>query len=294
MKILSVGLMIGNPENGFQKAMRKVATGGYIDMPCSHSVNFNSDLMRAAVDFQPDLIFIQIQHENILNEETARQLAKIAFVINFSGDVREELPEWYLSIGKHIQLSTFSNMVDVKKCLAAGVNSDYLEIGFDPEIYRYRNIGKSGPAIVAHFNHYPDPFPLSGFRMEIVHALTKEFGEDFGVYGNFPGAKGNFNSDQLAESMNYNKAKIAINCSHFNYERYSSDRLLRILGSGTFCLSHHYEGIEKDFNCKPTGWNANLATFTTIADLIRQCKMYLYVIEARRERIAGQGCAIRP
>ncbi len=284
LKILSVGLMIGSPENGFQKAMRKVATGGYMDMPCSSSTNFNSELMRAAVDFQPDIIFIQIQHENILSEETARQLAKLAFVINFSGDVREELPSWYLDIGKHIQLSTFSNMVDVKKCISAGIPADYLEIGFDPEIYRPRDIQKSGPAIVAHFNHYENKFPLSAYRMEIVQALTKEFGDNFGVYGNFPGARGNFNSDQIAESINYNKAKIAINCSHFDYERYSSDRLLRILGSGTFCLSHHYNAIEKDFDLRD-----HLTTFYDINELINRCKMFLYYMPKKREIIARAG-----
>jgi len=257
--------MIGNPENGCQSAMRKVSSAD-MDLPAYHG-SFNSDLIRDATVFKPDIIFLQLQSDGIITIDTARKLSQLGFVINFSGDVRQELPDWYLQIGKEIQLSTFSNMVDVDRCIANGVNADYLEIGIDPLIYKRRNVYKQGPSIVAHFNHYEGMFPLTDYRMEIVNRLRETFGSDFGVYGNFPNANGNFNSDQDAESRNYNYAKIAINCSHFNFNRYASDRMLRIMGSGCFCLSHTYTGIEIDYNI-----GEHVDVFNDIDELVAKCK----------------------
>jgi spore maturation protein CgeB len=58
---------------------------------------------------------------------------------------------------------------------------------------------------------------------------------------------GNYMGDQRGEASVYRGAKIGINCSHFDYERYSSDRLYRMLGCGICVLSHDYKGITKDF-----------------------------------------------
>ncbi len=285
MRILNVGLMIGNPENGFQKAMRKVATGGYMDMPCHSGTHFNSDLLQAAKDFKPTIIFMQFQQPNILHEHTAKELAQISFVINFSGDVREELPQWYLDIGKHIQLTCFSNMVDVMKCRAVGgVNSEYLEIGVDENIFYNRNLAKQSPSIIAHFNHYENMFPLSQYRVDVVNALRNEFGSEFGLYGNgWSSCEGNFNHSQSLESENYNRCRVAISVSHFNYNRYASDRLLRILASGAFCLSHSYDGIELDYIV-----GKHLDTFDNIEELIKKCKYYL-ANDQKREAIAKNG-----
>ena len=283
MRILNVGLMIGNPENGFQKAMRKVATDGYLDMQCHAGTQFNSDLVRTAREFQPNIIFLQIQQENIISEETAKELASIAFTINFSGDIRDTLPQWYLDIGKHIHLSTFSNMDDVFTCRKNCVASEYLEIGVDHEIYQPRAVSE-GYDIVAHFNHYENMFPLSQYRVDIVNALRSEFGDKFGVFGNFPSSDGNWNGSQEQESINYNKAKIAINCSHFSVERYSSDRLLRAMASGCMVLSHDFKGIEQDYVI-----GRHLDVFDSIEELITKCKFYL-AHDLARKIIAKNGC----
>lgn len=269
-------------ENGFTSAMRKVATGGYMQMPCYHG-SFNQDLLREVEYFKPDLIFMQFQNDGVITEETAIKLAEKAFVINFNGDKRSELPEWHVRIGKHIHLSTFSNMEDVYRMRAFGCSADYLEIGFDPQIYTKRDIQKQSPSIVAHFNHYPNMFPLSDYRMQIVDRLRAEFGNEFGVWGSYPNANGNFNSDQLAESMNYNRAKISISVSHFNSERYASDRLLRAVGSATMCLSHNYKGIEMDWKV-----GEHLDVFDSIDELVEKCRYYLKN-EEKREEIAQKG-----
>ena len=283
MKILHLGLMVNNPLNGFQKALIDVSDE-YRELPTGTS-GFNNKALSLAHRFQPNIIFIQIQQADVLNEYTATELSKIGFCINFSGDVRAYLPEWYVTIGKIIQLTTFNNLVDVERAREGGVNnSEYLELGFDPEIYKRWGIKRECPDIVAHFNDYgANRFPLSQYRLDIAYRLTVEFGDRFGVYGNFPNAKGNLNSDQIREAQQYNNCKIAINCSHLNYTRYSSDRQLRIMGSGAFCLTHHYDGISMDYTPK-----RNLDTFHDLDEMVKKCHYYLKN-DKIRQKIADAG-----
>lgn len=282
-KILNVSLMVEPTLNGFTKAMRAVA-GEYREIAPGEQ-NFNHKVVEIAKEFKPDIIFLQIQKENVITEEAAQELSKIAFVMNFSGDIRDELPMWYLNIGRKIHLSAFSNMQDVNVCKANGVKADWLEIGIDPERYRKHNVKKDTSKIVAHLNNYGNEYPLSAFRIELVDRMKKEFGDDFGVFGNGWNGKesGNFNSNQVDESINYNNALIAISVSHFQVEKYSSDRLGRAVASGCFTLQHNFPKLEELYTPKK-----HLDTFNTIDELIEKCKYYLEHHE-EREKIALAG-----
>ena len=130
-------------------------------------------------------------------------------------------------------------------------------------------------------------FPLSNYRKEIVEALKKEFKGKLGIYGNgWDDSDGSFNYSQPVEAAVYRGATIVINCSHFDYERYFSDRMLRIMGSGAFCLSHNYKGISEDYTI-----GQDVATFDNIEELINKCHYYLKP-ENNQERntIAANGC----
>lgn len=272
------------PPNGFQTAMKKAATGGYWELPTS-TPNFSQKITEMARMYKPTIIFIQIQAENVLTPQASYDITKNSFTINFTGDVRQTVPSWMVSVGRNLSLTTFSNMVDVHTCRRLGIKSDYLEIGFDPLIYTKRPpSGKKYP-IVAMFNNYVNQFPLSAYRSELVTALKSRFHDDFHVFGNNWGqlGSGSLNHSQLEESKIYNNSLIAINCSHFCYERYSSDRLLRILGSGTMCLSHKYPGMEQDYTAKE-----HLDVFESAGDLIHKCEYYLNTHE-ERQRIADNG-----
>lgn len=274
---------MSQPENGFTKAMRQTFTGGY--WPLMPSPTFNEDIMRMVDEHHPDCVFMQIQTPGVISPSTARYIGILSTVFNFSGDIRLHLDDWYYETGKHLSCSLFTNMFDVRRMRERNVEADWMEIGFDPERYKtWDNPRRTTPSIVAHFNDYGvGYFPLSGYRLEILEALSKEFGKDFGVYGNVRGAKDNFNSDQVMESRNYCGAKIALNVSHFCVEKYSSDRLLRILGSGTFCLTHNFPAIEELY--KP---GEHLVTFDSINELIEKCHYYLTHDDERR-RIAAAG-----
>lgn len=250
-KILHVGLCVQPPPiNDMQAAFiensieyRELSTG---------DPNVNANTLKIAFEFKPDIVFFQIQAPGIVTSETVRQLKLLgAKVYNWTGDVRDPLPAWFKTFGADVTL--FSNMRDVREMTSQGFNSDFLEIGYDPNIYTAGGPVTSVPPVVFFGNSYgTSMFPMSKFRMDMAIYLRSEFGSKFGVYGHgWSFANGNFNNSQREEAAAYRGSKIAINCSHFEIERYSSDRLLRILGTGTpICLAKYYPGLELDYEDK--------------------------------------------
>jgi len=246
MKVLYLGLMTG--DNGFTKAFRNNCSD-YYEINCGVKL-FNEEVKTVANEHNPDLVFIQIQTPNIITEKTVKTLKKCgAFVINWTGDVRSPIPQWYYDIGKHIDLTCFSNMTDVREFRTVGLKSEYLEIGYDPEIYKPEgNIIETKEIIFMGNNYGADFFPLSKMRIEMIDFLKNTYPDRFAVYGNgWSNCSGNFNNSQKDEAAVYRGCKLAINLSHFDYERYNSDRILRIMGSGAMCLTKNYKGIKKDY-----------------------------------------------
>ena len=243
MKILYVGMCTG--ENGFTKAMRKYCD--YKEINCGIT-NVNEHIIGTCQEWKPDLVFFQVQTPNIIKIQTLLEIAALDILaFNFTGDVRAPLPDWYLELAPHFTSTLFTNMNDVNTVRDNNWNSDFLNNGFDPEIYKPEGEIKVVPPIIFMGNNYgAGYFPLSQERIDTVYALKKEFGTEFGLYGNgWNNVDGNFNHSQVEEAAVYRGAKIAINLSHFEYEDYSSDRLLRILGTGTMCISKWYPGIDK-------------------------------------------------
>ena len=285
-KILHVGLCVQPaPFNDMQVAFiensieyRELSTG---------DPNVNQNTIKIASEFKPDIVFFQIQAPSIVSPETVRQLKLMgAKVYNWTGDVRDPLPNWFLTFDADVTL--FSNMKDVRTMQNLGFKADFLEIGFDPNIYNASGNITNTPPIVFFGNSYGlHMFPLSKFRHDMAIYLRSEFGDKFGVYGHGWGfANGNFNHSQREEAAAYRGSKIAINCSHFEIERYSSDRLLRILGTGTpICLAKYYPRIELDYEDK-----VHLRVWRTLEELKSLINYYLKEEnEIERREIALNG-----
>ncbi len=241
MKLFHLGLCVAeHPHDGLRRGLMQNCSE-YYELNCGVS-NVNERAQAICGDFRPDLVFMQVQAPGIISSETVRLMrATGAFVMNWTGDVRNDVPAWMAELNKDVSVTCFSNMRDVR----ALPGSEYLEIGYDPEIFRPDGHQISVRPAVFFGNHYGDQFPMGRFRAEMVNYLKARF--DFGVYGNFPGAAGNFNHSQLDEAAAYRNAKVAVNCSHYEIEKYSSDRLLRILGTGgALCLAKEYPGMPFD------------------------------------------------
>jgi len=236
-----------------------------------------------------EYLFMHTQGGGIVYEETLVELSKTVKIINWTGDVRHPLPQHYIDTGKHIFLSLFTNDNDVEEMRSYGINTDFLQVGFDENAFTPNGtINYTYPQIVFLGSNYSSAanFPLTKYRAEMVEALRAEFGSNFGVYGTgWPFSNG-YLHHYHEEATAYRSCKIAINLSHFEYSRYSSDRLFRIMGSGAFCLSHNYPNIEKDFKI-----GEELVVWYNIEDLINKIKYYLAYEDARRN-IALKGCEL--
>lgn len=242
---------------------------------------FNQDI-RALVDkHNPDLVWLQIQTPGIISVETAKYISSKAKVVNWTGDVRLN-NDWFIQIGRHIHLTLFTNMHDVEQMRRHGVRSEYLQIGFPDKIFTPVGEAKECPEII-YMANYTAGFPLSNYRKQMVEYLKQKYGNRFAVYGNSWGWCYSV-PDQHEEARFYRGCKIAINLSHFNYSRYSSDRIFRLMGAGAFCLSQNYTDIDKEFEVKK-----HLDIWDTLDGLTFKIDYYLQN-EEERKIIAEQGC----
>lgn len=288
LSILCASLMAGEGiVNGFTEKCKEVFTGGYWSINPGHP-DFNGELVRMVLDKRPDIVWIQTQNANALYPHTAKEIARFSFVMQWSGDIRYTTEAFYKEIGREIQLTTFSNQRDVDNCLAENISADFLQIGFNPEIYRPLNIPKiKEDSILMMFNNYDGSFELSNYREEIAMNLIKEFPNEAALYGNgWSMARGNVNGSQDAENHKYNEGKIGINISHFIAPLYSSDRLFRMLGSGIMIISHRYPRMEEDFEI-----GKHLVVYDTTEELIQKVRYYLDHDE-ERESIGKAGCEL--
>jgi spore maturation protein CgeB len=252
MKVFHIGLCV-NPHgfSSFPHAFKKVlGEENYREIQCSNDSSFNNNCIEILKEFKPDIVFMQIQAEGIIHPYVCEHAIQMgAKVINWTGDKRHTVPQWMIDLAPFVSVTAFSNMEDVRKMRYLCYNSEYLEIGYDPEIYKPEGEAHNVPEIVFMGNNYGEGhFPMSEFRIKMVQFLQQEYGDRFGVFGTgWSNSKGNYNHSQHEEAKAYRGCKVAINCSHFDAERYNSDRLLRILGTGAACISFRHHGMEQDY-----------------------------------------------
>jgi spore maturation protein CgeB len=246
----------------------------------------NATIINEVTNGGYDAVFLQIQSPNVINEAAAKAIYEHSLGFNWTGDVRTNI-DWYIRLGKYF-VTCFTNMTDVLKMRQLGLRAEYLQIGYDDKYY-FPQESECHNNIVFCANYYPNnDFPLTSYRKDIVYALKREFGDKFNLYGaNWRGCGISAEVEQVNNSQEahiYRTAAIAINCSHFDYSRYSSDRLLREMASGAFVLSHNFKDIDKDFNNRE-----HLVTWDNISDLIEKCHYYLKNCDERKQ-IAAIGC----
>lgn len=284
--------MVNGRNEGLSKAFRKGAEL-YAEFPPNHQLPHQIN----SLGWVPDLVFIQIQDDKIRNgRETYdtcsllgpsldRLKAAGAYIINWTGDKRDTTPAWMIRFAKHCDITCFSNQEDVTIMQSSGHKSEFLQIGIDPEVFKKWPKQESKDIVFMGNNH--GQYPLSQVRLNYIQFLRSY---DFALYGNYPNNSGNLNANgndpfpmQSQESKIYSSCKIGISISHYDSDRYTSDRLLRIMGSGCFALSHHYKGIEKDFTV-----GKHLETFKNQNDLREKIDYYLSH-EDERQAIADAG-----
>jgi hypothetical protein len=260
MKILHISL--GKHQTSQSQALKDVATEyrqiDWTDNP----VTLDAAIKATLVGFQPDITFMQLQRSGLVSPHTLQMIGGKKY--NWTGDVRTPIEKWYKDLAPYFDATLFSNGNDVAEFKRLGLRAEFLNIGFEEKDYNLDG-NKIASGVVFMGNNYGAQFPLSKFRAEMVRQIPT-----IQVYGNGWGRSQDLNSDPITEASIYRGCQIAINLSHFDYDRYSSDRMLRIMACGAFCLSHHYQGIEKDFEI-----GVDLDTWRTIPELQQKIDYYL-------------------
>lgn len=269
-----------------QRAMQAIGKKEYHEVNWCASKRPAKNIIGAINSFKPDLTFCHVQRPGIISPVTFRGATGIT--INWTGDVRKPIPRWYFDVGKAVTWTLFSNQTDVDIARQNGINSEFLNIGFDERLYNPDGPMADVPEIVFLGNrHRIREFELSGQRMAMVDALRTRYGGRFRLYGTHWGRNvQSLMHMQDQEAAVYRGCKVAINQNHFNHDRFSSDRLLRAMGCGAYVVSNHYPNIELDFTP-----GKHLGAWKTFDDLFREIDWALEH-EEERKKIAAEGCRL--
>lgn len=255
--------------------------------------NLHNHIREVAEEFNPSIIFMQIQAPDVITPEFVKTLKPT--VINWTWDYREPTPQWMVDVAPYV-ISAFTNETDPEYLRSLGYDAIFLQGGFDTDIYDPDGDSiHEGPEpdIVFMANNYPDDeydFPLAKYRGEMVDLLKEKYGDKFKVYGfGWPGQNPlqNFMHREQREADCYRTSKVAINLSHYETNRYTSDRMFRLLGTGTMCLSHNYPGIEIDFKD-----GEHLRVWNNFDELVELIDHYTGEGPTDRIHISEEGCKL--
>lgn len=207
-------------------------------------------LIAAAQKITPDLIFLHIQQPDVIEEETAQKLSEIAFVVNYTFDVRNaETTQWMYDLAPHIGLSIFACVEDALVCKQKYGEAINMHSSCDYNWYQDYGMKRSGIVFIGNnFLNTNLDFPQKQQRYEMVMMMQEEFKEEFTVFGTNWDIKGVKMVNPQEEINAYNAAKIAITHNNFIRIGYTSDRLFRAMGTGAATISHYFPLINKDFN----------------------------------------------
>lgn len=229
----------------------------------------NSILIARVKAIKYDAVFMQIQSNGIILPETAKIMSEHTLVLNWTGDVRNDII-WYKQLAAYC-ITIFTNMTNVVEMQNEGYNAEYLQTGYDHNWYYNMNLERQN-GIVFCANYYPSQhFPETNERLEVIRGLYHL--PEFKLYG---GGWEKFAMPQKAisnreEAETYNKNTLSISVSHFNYSMYFSDRLLREMACGSCVISHRFQDFEE------TGLveNKNIVFYDNIPNLLEKCHYYL-------------------
>lgn len=218
-------------------------------------------LITKVTQFKPDLIHMQIQHTTVIDFGTILKIKKMlpnCTVVNWTGDVRNNVPGTYRNIAKHSDYNFISSTGQLEMFKReVGKEVKYLQIGYDPKLYfRDPNPPKEfeWDCIFVANNNVKEGYPGRKTREDACKLLRAKFGSKFALFGH--GWPKSFNSNGSASQRDlvkyYHRSLCSISISHFNdISHYFSDRLLMCMASGRPTISYRFPNWESYFtnNC---------------------------------------------
>jgi hypothetical protein len=278
--------IVAYPGQLIQKAFSSVGAETHFFDATHHK--FQQKLQHQLELNRPHLVFLQLQGAPISIPILQKLKRAGASILNWTGDARVPLPQWYLDMAPHVTMTLFSNDVDTHTLRSRGFRSDFLNIGYDPHVYTPFGDRLLKPYDVTFMgSNYETIFELGIFRKDMVTRLYDTFGDGFGLFGyGWDRSAGECGKDPQREAKIYRSSKMAISLSHYDLQRYFSDRMFRLMGCGTLCLVKSYPGLEIDFTD-----GENVVVWKTLDELCEKIRYYLEHPQERL-RIAKKGAEL--
>lgn len=215
-----------------------------------------TDFVAEIKSFQPDMLFLQIQHTSVIDAKTiseAKRVCPKVKVVNWTGDVRNGVPHTYRKIGIVSDYNLISSTGQLNMFRQVLQNVNYLQIGYNPKLYSppamQRTTFKNDALFIGHYNTR-ESYPGTEARLKACKLLRAKFGNRFALYG-FGWPKdiktlGSINQRHVASE--YQNSVCSISVSHYNeIDHYFSDRLLMCLASGRPCVALAFPKWESYF-----------------------------------------------
>lgn len=208
------------------------------------------EILAIAEEFRPDLAFCQFQAPDLITSALPIGLRNLGcFTVNWSGDVREPLPQWYRDLAPFFDVTSFTNWPDVEELRDMGHRTEFLQIGYEPRVYYPGDEERGGVVFIG--NNYGDRYPKGPLRRMMCQAMAEAFGERFMVYGvGWDGVVPQRNVGGYVREPDdakvLRRSLVAVGMDHFFRAGFASDRLLRATACGCAVVQWHYDGIEAE------------------------------------------------
>ncbi|MCR4307654.1 MAG: glycosyltransferase [Candidatus Berkelbacteria bacterium] len=260
MKILHMPLTVpGSEQVGQEKGLREVFGEGYLKfdyLPMEGQQGkeaTNQTLVNIVKEFKPDIVWAQIQETTTITPktwETIRKENPNLWLTTWSGDARDYVPQNLQQILPFFDIFyNDTDQVDMYKPYLESCRYEFMPIAVDPdEATDYSHPTGPVPEIVFIGNHYANTFSNGQFRKELMMALSREFGDKFGVYGT-GWNQGEVNWVGMCpvkhQGAYYNRAKVVVSVDHIKGILHWSERLIWAMMSGTPVIVEYQPGIEE-------------------------------------------------
>jgi hypothetical protein len=254
------------PQTALCNALASLACeGGYrrIDWTSMSGPELQQLLPQVARAHAPTLVFLQLQAAGVVTPATLAEVRAAAgapelVIATWCGDVAGAntlfpVPQarWASELAPHCDLVLFSSMSHVRAHRSRGMHrAAYLQIGYDEDRYfegADDGYGARFDAVLLA-THYDDrsvvatlPGHEARLRRELARAFSRGMGSRFGLFGGGWG-QGVGSVTPAASGDVYRGAHLGLSVSLASWlERYSSDRLFRILACGCTALVKRFD-----------------------------------------------------
>lgn len=257
------------PQTTLLEAFKALGPHCPVDWIACDRQRLDDTIVEAAREHQPTLVFMQLQQPGIVVPALLDRIREAVTdsrlaIAHWCGDVAglngitAECLSWQVELSQAFDLWLHSSWSHVRVLREFGAkNVRYLQIGYDEDRYTPAVADKAYDVAFLGQNYPPSmlgmPQNYSTTRAETVQAFATS-GLRFALYGsNWPTSLGRLPPAKSADV--YRRSHLGLNLSISNFfERYSSDRLLRIMGCGTAPLVERFPdtaswGLIHEHNC---------------------------------------------